>query len=140
MNEKQTVILFDGICILCNGTVDFLIKRDKKKQFRFVALQSEAGKRLVQNFKIPHETDSVILIKQNQVSIESEAAIEIARLLPYPWKLGALIKIIPKQLRDNIYRAIAKNRYKWFGKTKSCRIFTEDNDLIDNEEQQIDEY
>ena len=130
MQIKQTVILFDGICNLCNGTVDFLIKRDRNKQFRFVALQSESGKMLVQKFKIPPVTESVIAIKENKVYLDSDAAIEIARLLPFPWKLAILIKIIPKKLRDYIYRIIAKNRYKWFGKTESCRILSEENTMI----------
>ena len=130
MQIKQTVILFDGICNLCNGTVDFLMKKDRKKQFRFVALQSESGKMLVQKFKIPPVTESVIAIKENKVYLDSDAAIEIARLLPFPWKLAILIKIIPKKLRDYIYRIIAKNRYKWFGKTESCRILSEENTMI----------
>ena len=130
MQIKQTVILFDGICNLCNGTVDFLIKRDRNKQFRFVALQSVTGKILIQKFNIPPATESVIAIKQNLIYFESDAAIEIARLLPFPWKLAILIKIIPKKLRDYIYRIIAKNRYKWFGKTESCRILSEENTMI----------
>ena len=130
MQTKQTVILFDGICNLCNGTVDFLIKRDRNKQFRFVALQSVTGKILIQKFNIPPATESVIAIKQNLIYFESDAAIEIARLLPFPWKLAILIKIIPKKLRDYIYRIIAKNRYKWFGKTESCRILSEENTMI----------
>ncbi len=130
MQTKQTVILFDGFCNLCNGTVDFLIKRDRNKQFRFVALQSETGKILIQKFNIPPATESVIAIKQNLIYFESDAAIEISRLLPFPWKLAILIKIIPKKLRDYIYRIIAKNRYKWFGKTESCRILSEENTMI----------
>ena len=130
MQTQQIVILFDGICNLCNGTVDFLIKRDRNKQFRFVALQSVTGKILIQKFNIPPATESVIAIKQNLIYFESDAAIEIARLLPFPWKLAILIKIIPKKLRDYIYRIIAKNRYKWFGKTESCRILSEENTMI----------
>ena len=130
MQTQQIVILFDGICNLCNGTVDFLIKRDRNKQFRFVALQSVTGKILIQKFNIPPATESVIAIKQKLIYFESDAAIEIARLLPFPWKLAILIKIIPKKLRDYIYRIIAKNRYKWFGKTESCRILSEENTMI----------
>jgi predicted DCC family thiol-disulfide oxidoreductase YuxK len=136
MQIKQTVILFDGICNLCNGTVDFLMKKDRKKQFRFVALQSETGKMLVQKFKIPPATESVIAIKENKVYQESDAAIEIAGMLPFPWKLGKVLKVIPKKLRDYIYRVIAKNRYKWFGKTESCRIITEENTMMNNVNQE----
>ena len=130
MQTQQTVILFDGICNLCNGTVDFLIRKDRKKQFRFVALQSETGKTLIHKFNIPLSTESVILIQQNRIYFESDAAVEIAGLLPFPWKLGKLIKIIPKKLRDSFYSVIAKNRYKWFGKTDSCRLMDETDKII----------
>lgn len=136
MQTEQTVILFDGICNLCNGTVGFLMKKDRKKQFRFVALQSETGKTYIQKFNIPPSTESVIAIKQNRTYFESDAAIEIAGMLPYPWKLGKLIKVIPKKLRDYIYRIIAKNRYKWFGKTDSCRIITEENTMMNGANQE----
>ncbi len=130
MQVKQPVILFDGICNLCNGTVDFLIKKDQKKQFAFVALQSDTGKLLTRKFKIAPETDSVILIYQNRVYFESEAAIEIARMLPFPWKLGGIFRIIPKKIMDGLYRWIAKNRYRWFGKRNTCRITTDDGNRI----------
>ena len=122
MQIKQAVILFDGLCNLCNGTVDFLIKKDRKKQFRFIPLQSEKGKSLIQKFQIPINTDSVILINANKAYFESDSVIEIARMLNYPWKLGVLGKFIPKKIRDGIYRLIAKNRYRWFGKRETCRI------------------
>ena len=124
MEKQNPVILFDGVCNLCNGTVDFLLKRDRKKQFRYAALQSETGKTLIQKFHIPKQTDSVILIKLNKVYFESDAAIEITNMLPYPWKLGIIFQIIPKIIRNKIYRWVAKNRYRWFGKRKTCRIPT----------------
>lgn len=122
MTTQNPVILFDGVCKLCNGTVDFILKHDHKKLFRFAPVQSEAGQRMFRQFQIPVETDSVILIKSNKVCIESDAAIEIARMLPFPWKMGIIFKIIPKNFRDTVYRWIAKNRFKWFGKREVCRI------------------
>jgi len=122
MQKKQPVILFDGFCNLCNGTVNFLIKKDRKKQFRFIPLQSEKGKSLIQKFQIPLETDSVILIKFNTVFFESDAAIEIASMLNYPWKMGVIARFIPKKIRNNLYQLIARNRYRWFGKRESCRV------------------
>ena len=122
MQTKKHIILFDGICNLCNGAVNFILKRDKKKQFRFVALQSEKGIDLISKFKIAPETDSIILILNNQIYTESDAAIEIAKLLPAPWNWLSVFKIIPKKVRDGIYKWIAKNRYRWFGKRKTCRI------------------
>jgi predicted DCC family thiol-disulfide oxidoreductase YuxK len=122
MKEQNPIILFDGVCNLCNGTVDFLLKHDSKKQFRFASIQSEAAQLLFRKFQIPAETDSVILIKSNKVYFESDAAIEIAGMLSFPWKMVAVFRIIPKKMRDNIYRRIAKNRYRWFGKRDICRI------------------
>jgi predicted DCC family thiol-disulfide oxidoreductase YuxK len=122
MKEQNPIILFDGVCNLCNGTVDFLLKHDRKKQFRFASIQSETAQLLFRKFQIPPETDSVILIKSNKVYFESDAAIEIAGMLSFPWKLVVVFRIIPKKMRDNIYRRIAKNRYRWFGKRDICRI------------------
>ncbi|KAF0235758.1 MAG: thiol-disulfide oxidoreductase [Prolixibacteraceae bacterium] len=122
MKEQNPIILFDGVCNLCNGTVDFLLKRGRKRQFRFAPIQSEAAQLLFRKFQIPAETDSVILIKSNKVYFESDAAIEIAGMLPFPWKMAVIFRIIPKKMRDNIYCRIAKNRYRWFGKRDICRI------------------
>lgn len=124
MQSKQPIILFDGVCNLCNGTVDFLMKQDRKKQFRFAPLQSETGELLTQQFQIPENSDSVILIKSNTVYFKSDVVIEISGMLHYPWKMGVIIKIIPKKIRDKLYDWIAKNRYRWFGKKDTCRIPT----------------
>ena len=119
---KNPVILFDGVCNLCNGTVDFIIRNDRKKQFRFVALQSESGKKFAQKFNFSSGTDSVILILNKKVYYESEAVLIIASLLNFPWNMAKVFYLIPKKMRDNIYKWIAGNRYKWFGKRSSCRI------------------
>ncbi len=122
MKEQNPIILFDGVCNLCNGSVNFLLKHDLKKQFRFAAIQSEAAQLLFRKFQIPADIDSVILIKSNQVYFESDAAIEIARMLHFPWKMGVIFRIVPKKMRDYIYRWIARNRYQWLGKRDNCRI------------------
>jgi predicted DCC family thiol-disulfide oxidoreductase YuxK len=122
MQSEQPVILFDGVCNLCNGTVDFLMKWDRKKQFRFASLQSETGKFLNHQYAIPQDCDSVILIKSEIVYFKSEAVFEIAGMLPYPWKSVAFLKFIPKKTGDKLYDLIAKNRYRWFGKRETCRI------------------
>lgn len=120
--KLNPLVLFDGVCNLCNGTVDFILKRDRKKQFRFVALQSETGELIRQKFSIPDEIDSVVLIHEGKVFFESDAALEIARLLPVPWKWAVIFKGLPTGWRNTIYRWIARNRYQWFGKRKACRI------------------
>ncbi len=122
MEETKPLILFDGICNLCNGAVDFILKRDREKQFRFVSLQSEKGQELISQFNIPEKTDSVILIKSKRVFFESDAAIEIARMLPVPWKWLGIFRVFPVKFRNGIYRWIARNRYQWFGKRDKCRL------------------
>ena len=124
MQTQHAILLFDGVCNLCNNTVDFLLKRDRKKQFRFASLQSETGKKLISKYSIHPETDSVILVYLGKVYIESEAALKITCLLPYPWKLIRVFKIVPRSLRDKIYRWISRNRYRWFGKRETCRLPT----------------
>jgi predicted DCC family thiol-disulfide oxidoreductase YuxK len=119
---NQPIVLFDGVCKLCSQSINFILKFDKKKQFRFIALQTEAGKKLVKKFAIPAETDSVILVYKNQAFIESDAAIKITCLLSFPWTIAIIFKILPLKFRNSIYRWIAKNRYNWFGKNNNCRI------------------
>jgi predicted DCC family thiol-disulfide oxidoreductase YuxK len=119
---QNPVILFDGVCNLCNGTVDFLLKRDKKKRFRFVSLQSEAGELIKQHFGLPEIPDSVALISNGNIYVESEAALEIARMLPFPWNFAGIFRIVPLRWRNSIYRWIARNRYRWFGRKSTCRI------------------
>jgi predicted DCC family thiol-disulfide oxidoreductase YuxK len=120
--KTHPLVLFDGVCNLCNGTVDFILKRDRKKQFRFVALQSEAGEKIREKYRFPEEIDSVILIHKEKVFYESDAALEIARLLPAPWKWAVILKIVPVRWRNAVYRWIARNRYRWLGKRKECRL------------------
>lgn len=124
MKVPHPIILFDGICNLCNNTVDFIITHDRKKRFRFASLQSETGQKLKNKFNIPSETDSIVFVHNGKFYIESEAALEITSLLPYPWKLASILKIVPRTLRDKIYRWIARNRYRWFGKRETCRLPT----------------
>ena len=120
--NTHPLVLFDGVCNLCNGTVDFILKRDRNRQFRFVALQSEAGEKIREKFRFPEEIDSVILILREQVFYESDAALEIARLLPAPWKWAVIFKAVPVRRRNAVYRWIASNRYRWFGKRNECRL------------------
>lgn len=123
MQNKKPVILYDGICNLCNGTVDFLLKHDSKQQFHFVALQSAEGKKLLEYFQVPADINSVLLIKSNKVFFESDAIIEITKHLNFPWNMAMIGRIFPKKIRNGIYRLIAKNRYRWFGKRTTCRIY-----------------
>jgi len=122
MKEKG-IILFDGVCNMCNASVNFIIDRDKANKFKFASLQSETGKNLLVKFqKDAEKLDSVVLITQGKLYDKSSAALKIASMLPFPYPLSILFRVFPKALRDIVYDYIAKNRYKWFGKKDVCRI------------------
>lgn len=120
---KQPLILFDGYCNLCSSSVQFIIKRDKKKQYFFTSLQSEVGTKILEHFKINSTNlESVILLKKNKVYIESNAALLIAKNLSGFWPIFYSFIIIPPFIRNFIYQIIAKNRYHWFGQKEACWI------------------
>lgn len=122
-NEFQAIILFDGVCNLCNASVQFILKRDSKAQFRFASLQSEFGKQKLLLYEIDaNKCDSVIYIYKDKAFIKSTAALQIAKKLGGGWPLLYGLIIIPRFIRDWVYGFIAKNRYRWFGKKDSCMI------------------
>ena len=123
----KKVILFDGVCNLCNASVNFVIKRDRHDRFRYASLQSEIGKRLLEERHIDsNQVDSIVLIEPGVAYfLKSDAALEIANELGWPWKALYLFNyILPVQLRNNVYDLIARNRYRWFGKKDQCMIPT----------------
>jgi len=120
------IILFDGVCNLCNGAVNFVIKRNKKDLFRFAALQSEVGKRLVAERNIDtSKIDSIILIEPGVAYYtKSAAALKIAGTFGGIWSLVNVLNLIPSWLRDIVYDLVARYRYSWFGKKDSCMVPT----------------
>ena len=124
-NNKK-LILFDGVCNLCNNSVQFIIKHDKKNKFLFAALQSELGKQIIADFKIDtNKTDSILLYMPTKgVYYKSTAALKIATHLGFPINIMVVFLVIPAFIRNYVYDYIAKNRYKWFGKKESCWIPT----------------
>lgn len=124
MNSKP-IILFDGICNLCDGVVQFVIKHDPENQFLFASLQSEAGQRLLKQYKLPVENfNSFILIQDEKVYSKSTGALKVARQIKGVWSWLYIFIIIPAFIRDAVYSWIAQNRYKWFGKKEACMIPT----------------
>lgn len=123
---NKKIILFDGVCNLCNHFVQFVIRRDRKDDFRFVALQSDLGQEILDHIGIDRQQiDSIVLYEPGiAYSYKSDAAIEIAKGLGGIWSWTTLFKIIPRLLRNPIYDYVAKNRYKWYGKKESCMIPT----------------
>lgn len=122
MNEKYT-ILFDGVCNLCNSSVNFVIDRDKNDRFRFAALQSSEGEEILKKFDAdPAYLDSIVLIKDEKLYYKSAAALQIAKDLSGLWPVFSVFLIVPAGIRDFVYDIIAKNRYSWFGRRDECRI------------------
>ncbi len=127
MKNKHKIIVFDGVCNLCNASVNFVIKRDKNDVFRFATLQSDTGKELASKFSInPDETDSIILIDKDKCYIKSTAALHITKSLSggYPLLFGFMI--IPNFIRNWVYDYVAKNRYRWYGKKEYCMVPTKE--------------
>ncbi len=123
--SDKYIILFDGVCNLCNKTVQFIIKHDKNDCFRFAALQSEMGKHLTHTYQInTNKVDFIVLITpQQNYFIKSSAALRIAKQLP-GYKGWSILLILPKFLRNYGYDFIAKNRYRWYGKKEKCMVPT----------------
>jgi predicted DCC family thiol-disulfide oxidoreductase YuxK len=127
MASKNPVILFDGVCNLCHGAVNFIIDRDPASTFRFASLQSTTGREEVARHGLdPEELSSLVLIDQGRAYRRSTAALRIARRLRFPWNLAFLGMIVPAPLRDWVYDYIAQRRYRWFGKSETCRLPTPD--------------
>ncbi|MBO9620009.1 MAG: DUF393 domain-containing protein [Niabella sp.] len=123
--QQHPIILFDGVCNLCNGAVQFIIKRDKRGVFRFASLQSEIGKKLLAQYLIPSNYGSIVLIEGNKAWTKSTAVLRLSRRLSGAWPLLYLCLAIPRFLRDPVYNFVARNRYKWFGRREECWVPTE---------------
>jgi predicted DCC family thiol-disulfide oxidoreductase YuxK len=126
VEKEKKIILFDGVCNLCNGAIQFVIKRDKKDTFRYAALQSEIGEQLVTERAIDTaKVDSIILIEPGVAYFtKSDAALQISKSFGGGWKLLSIFTWIPKSFRDVVYDLIARNRYKLFGRKDACMIPT----------------
>lgn len=120
------MILFDGVCNLCNASVQYIIKHDKNDVFRFTALQSDVGQEVIKQFNIDtKKTDSILLYsKVKGISHKSTAALKIASQLGFPQNLMVVFLIVPTFIRNWVYDYIAKNRYQWYGKKEACMIPT----------------
>lgn len=123
--KHDSVILFDGVCNLCNTAVQYIIKHDAKAIFKFASLQSEAGQKLLKYFNLGQDNfNSFVLIKNNQAYIKSTAALMVARQLKGFTKLLYGFIIVPGFIRNAVYNIIARRRYKWFGKREECMLPT----------------
>jgi len=124
--ENKQLILFDGVCNLCNTSIQYVIKHDKTNRFMFAPLQSAIGKQIITAFHIDTEkTDSILLYSNEKgLSIKSTAALQVAKHLGFPRNLISIFFIVPAFIRNWVYDFIAKNRYRWYGKKDACMIPT----------------
>lgn len=124
--KDKKIILFDGVCNLCDNTVQFIIKKDKKDIFRFVAIQSDLGQEIIKYIGVDtSKTDSIILYEPGQAYYhKAEAAIKIANGLGGIYSLMGIFTVLPKSLSNSVYDYVARNRYKWYGKKQECMIPT----------------
>lgn len=127
MSQGKAIVLFDGICNFCSGSVLFIIKRDPVGYFSFVALQTDAGRVIMKENNLdPGKTDSIILIEKGKVYYRSNAALRIARKLRKGWPIFYIFIIIPPCIRNFFYDIVARNRYRWFGKRSACFVPDQD--------------
>lgn len=116
------VVIFDGVCNLCNATVDFLIRNDRTGTILFGSFQEEAGKALLSRYGVFTAPETVYFIENEVLYVESNAILRLTRYLPWTWRWILLGRLIPRSIRDRFYRWVSRNRYRWFGKRSSCRL------------------
>ena len=122
-NQEKTIVFFDGVCVLCNATVQFILKHDKHSRFYFASLQSDVAKEFLLHYVRDFEQkDSVLLWYKGKIFMESAAILKIAQILGEWFCLFQVFWIVPDFVRDKIYGIVAKNRYRWFGKKETCMI------------------
>lgn len=124
MEREHAIVLFDGVCNLCNGLVQFVIRRDPAPaRFRFAALQSQAGQQLLREHGLSTvDLDTFVLIEAGVAHVRSTAALRLLKRLGLPWSLAWSFIVVPRPLRDAVYRFVARNRYRWFGVRESCMV------------------
>jgi predicted DCC family thiol-disulfide oxidoreductase YuxK len=124
-SKSQHIILFDGVCTLCNATVLFIIKKDICRLFKFSALQSDVGKKISIQFQLPEKDyASFVYFRNNKLLLRSEAALYVLKDLGYPWKGLFIFIIVPRPLRDAVYNCISKNRFRFWKRQNTCLIPT----------------
>ena len=120
-DQPNPLLLFDGVCNLCNSSVQWVLKHDKAAQFRFAALQSDTGRQILLQHQLdPDATDTVVLVDEGRVFTRSDVAIQVFRRFGWPWAALTVFKWIPTTVRNYIYDWIARNRYRWFGRQQEC--------------------
>ncbi|HMW96483.1 MAG TPA: thiol-disulfide oxidoreductase DCC family protein [Flavobacteriales bacterium] len=127
MPDPDRILFFDGVCNLCTGTVEWIIRHDVRGVFRFASLQGEHGQAFLRGQTLPTSAHATfIYLRNGKVLDRSTAALQVARDLGFPWNTAYLLILVPRFLRDAVYALIARNRYRWFGRRDKCMVPTEE--------------
>jgi len=123
LSYAKPVILFDGLCNLCNNSIRFIIKHDRKKAFVFSAIQSDTGQAITgSNLQTENNLYSILLLYRGEIYDRSEAMLKVAEIIGGMWAMASIFRILPRSFRDTLYDFVARRRYRWFGKRDSCML------------------
>ena len=126
--DDKPIIVFDGVCVLCSGWVNFVLRHDKSGRFRLLSAQSQLGQAIYRHYGLSHtDFETNILIEDGHAWFRLDGSIRMAQGLGFPWSLSVAARTLPRPLKDWLYNLVASNRYKWFGKRDECFVPGEDN-------------
>lgn len=121
--DPRPVIVFDGVCAICNGWVRFLLRHDRQQRYRFAAMQAESGRALMARHGFdPDDPASFLLVENGATWSDTDAIVRVVRSLGGPWRMVDALRVLPRPLRDRAYRVAARNRYRWFGRHDACLL------------------
>jgi predicted DCC family thiol-disulfide oxidoreductase YuxK len=120
----NNLILFDGVCSLCNGSVDLIVRNENGNALKFASLQSDLGKEVIKKSGLENVPDSILFYSEGTLYAESDAVLRVVKFLKMPYNWLVVFRVMPRMIRDGMYRLIARNRYRWFGKRDTCRVPT----------------
>lgn len=119
--DEHPLIVFDGECMLCSANARFVLRHDRRRRFRLTTAQSPLGRALYRHFRLrSDEEGTIIVLDRGRLFTDSDAALAIPAALGWPWRLAAGLGIVPRPLRDRLYRWVARNRFRWFGRRETC--------------------
>ncbi len=123
MQTEGAIVVFDGVCVLCNGWVRFLLRHDRRGHYRFAAMQSEPGRQLLAAHGLdPLDPVSFLLVEGERAWTDTDAIARVLAGLGGAWRLSGIVSVIPRTIRDSLYRLGARNRYRWFGRHEQCTV------------------
>jgi predicted DCC family thiol-disulfide oxidoreductase YuxK len=121
--SEHPIIVFDALCVLCSANARFVLKHDRRGRFRLASMQGEVGSALFRRFGIdPGDPETMVLVDGDRALRDSEAVLAIYFGLGWPWRAMAIFRLVPRPVRDAVYRLVARNRYRWFGRREACWV------------------